>query len=856
MADREACLAWFGQRQGKVSYSMGAWGPGSYDCSSAVYSALVAGGWFPPGKRGYTDTLYGDLEAAGWKQTSSPVRGDVFIWGKRGASSGSAGHTGMFVDRVGIIHCNFDANGISTTNYAQSHQWAGQPPAVIYHHPGNTGGNPAPNPKPKPLTPQEQTAIDIWKESKAAHYSMESTAGKLGNIELECGMKADTSELGGGPGYGIVQWTSPNAAEPGVVYVQRLLRQAGIRGDYRQAATQAKLLVWHMTHGQWIGVVDPKTVEGFKQLKDPRQAALAFLKNFERAGVEKLQARQSAAERWLQFLKSYEANGGGSGEQPTPPPEKATLENAGELELFGIKEGKAFAKGWHFSSGKPNQTLVVMNAETGKEMKRLTPALLPRPDIKKEHPEVEGVERCGFEITFTVPALTTIYLKGIRSNGDAHELVFDKLLTFEPVTNAPIDPFAEGNERFFFEIIRKETVIARGNTLLNTLSWSNELQFAPTTTIELPIAYEQFFLEREEVKLYINHKVFHGITKHYTRDTAQGKLMVELIHVVDEWRYRQLSTNLAAKNRTINDLYSTYDFRYSKQWHLAFLQKSAQTVIDYVYSRQTKLEALTQTCELTPDIYWRVGFQFGRKLEFGSFGEKKNYSFSTQPTSEQNIRIIGEPEITHEFADVVNMATVYGEKSDSGMTSMSLREVYFEPLSQVKGFPVRTLRKGINNERGYDYMQFSKLAPNNDIEYTVVDEESIKMESNKAIETTFSFNDLAPFSKKDEEITDEDRAKAARTAYEAAIKNLKESRRYWSMTVEVEELPREIEVGDKVRLFYDLSLFQIGECSSYLEEILTKDDWFYVTKIDYEFDATGGETNKVTLAKEIRRKKG
>lgn len=852
MADRETVINWFEQRRGKVVYSMGnRLGPNSYDCSSAVYFALIAGGFLNPGTMGNTDSLFGDLEARGWVKTPSAVRGDVFIWGARGASGGASGHTGIFIDDKQIIHCNGGANGISANNYEQSHQGAGRPPVTVYHNPDNNGGNLPPVP-PRPLTPQEQTAVDIWEVLKADGYTGESTAGILGNVEMECGMNADTSELGGGPGYGIVQWTSPNLGESGVAYVQRLLRQSGVQGDYRRATTQAHLLVWHMVNGQWIGKVDPKTVQGFKSLTDPRHAAFTFLKNFERAGVEKLQARQAAAERWFGFLKEYEATGGA---QPAPPP-RVTLENAGVLDSLGIKENQIFATGWHFSSDKPNQTIVVMNAETDEEIHRITPELQIREDVKRAHPEVEGVELCGFDITFSVPPLTSVYLKGLRGNGTTDELVFDKLITFEPVENAPVDPYADDNERFFFEILRKDKIIARGDKLLNTLSWSNELLFAPTTSIELPISYEKYFIEREEVKLYINHKVFHGITNNYTRNTVEGKITVELIHAIDEWRYRQLSTNLAAKNRTLNDLYSTYDFRYSKQWHLAFLQKSAQAVIDYVYSRQNKLEALTHTCELTADIYWRVGFRFGRKLEFGSFGEKRPYSFSTQPTSEQNIRIIEEPEITHEFSNVANLATVYGEKSDAGMTSLSLRDIYFEPLSQVPGFPVRTLRKGINNERGYDYMQFSKLAPNNDIEYTVVDEESIKMESNKAIETTYSFNDLAPFSKKDEEITDEDRAKATRTAYEAAIKRLKESRRHWSMTVTVEELPHDLEVGDKVRLFYDLSLFNIEECGAYLQQVLMKGDWFYITQINYNFDENGGETNQVTLAKEIRRKKG
>ncbi|MCB2911250.1 glucosaminidase domain-containing protein [Streptococcus suis] len=44
-------------------------------------------------------------------------RHDVFIWGKRGYSSGEGGHTGIFVDNVNIIHCNFKRNGITIDDY-------------------------------------------------------------------------------------------------------------------------------------------------------------------------------------------------------------------------------------------------------------------------------------------------------------------------------------------------------------------------------------------------------------------------------------------------------------------------------------------------------------------------------------------------------------------------------------------------------------------------------------------------------------------------------------------------------------------------------------------------------------------
>ena len=83
------------------------------------------------------------------------------------------------------------------------------------------------------------------------------------------------------------------------------------------------------------------------------------------------------------------------------------------------------------------------------------------------------------------------------------------------------------------------------------------------------------------------------------------------------------------------------------------------------------------------------------------------------------------------------------------MSSMSLREVYLELHTQIKGFPVRVLRKGINNERGYDYINLAKIASNNNnAEYTVIDEQSVRDESNISIEASYSFNDLAPFAVK------------------------------------------------------------------------------------------------------------
>lgn len=849
MPSHDASIQWFEARKGKVVYSMSArLGPNSYDCSSAVYLSLIAGGFLPSGTMGNTETLFGSLESIGWKQTPNPKRGDIFIWGVRGASDGAGGHTGMFIDSSTVIHCNYGANGISIDNYQFILKNNGGMPSVIYTDPKNDGGN---NPTPPPkrvLSKEQQVAVDIRNVLSKEGYTIQAIAAICGNADVECGMRPDISEIGGGGGYGVVQWTSPNAWESGANYVQRLLREAGIDGDYKLASTQAKLIHYGMFHGQWIGVVSPTDANEFIKGTNVDQLTIAFLKNFERAGVEKTQARTTAAKKWFDFLFNYKE---GDYDDPTPENTKEKLRNVGEIDQLGIKNGKVFVKGWHFSSDLPMENIEIYNAETAKLIYQFNNIPIKiRNDIKEKYPNVEDVEKSGFELSFTLKANEAIFIKGIRTDGqEKEELYFDNLLMFEPVENAPVDNYAEDNRKFFFEIFEKGKLVARGNKILNTLSWSNELMYVPTTSLVLPITYREYFKGREEVKIYINNKVFHGITSDYDVDKELETITIQLDHIISEWEFRQVSTNLACKNRTINDIFSTLDFRYSNKWHLDYLQNSSQKRIDYVYSRQNKLEALTKTCELTDDIWWRVGFNFGRKLEFGTFGETKPVQISSVRNAPY--RLISEPKIDYQFDQVINMATVYGEKSDSGMSSMSLREVYLEPHTQIKGFPVRVLRKGINNERGYDYINLAKIASNNNVEYTVIDEQSVRDESNISIEASYSFNDLAPFAVNDKKISDEDRNKATRTAYETAVKRLKQARRKYYIDITTTELPSDINVGDQIRLLYDNNKLITEGCSEYQKEIMKMSDWYYILKIDYNFDETGLETNRLTLSKNL-----
>lgn len=153
MSNINAMIKWMSDRQGKVTYSMNIrLGPNSYDCSSAVYFALIAGGFLPAGSMGNTDSLFGHLEKVGWQQVQ-PVngnypakRGDVFIWGNRGGSGGAAGHTGIFIDdNDNIIHCNYGYNGITVNDHDTIWNLNGQPAIAIYRYQGKQTDTPTNN---------------------------------------------------------------------------------------------------------------------------------------------------------------------------------------------------------------------------------------------------------------------------------------------------------------------------------------------------------------------------------------------------------------------------------------------------------------------------------------------------------------------------------------------------------------------------------------------------------------------------------------------------------------------------------------------------------------------------------------
>ena len=165
----EQAIAWMEARRGKVTYSMDYRnGPTSYDCSSAVYYALLSAGAIPPGWVVNTEYEHDWLLKIGFKLIAensvfAAQRGDIFIWGKRGQSTGAGGHTGIFVDSNNIIHCNWARNGITVDGYLDIARASGNMYYYIYR-------------------PSGQSAVSTSTAGKSIDQLVQETlAGKYGN---------------------------------------------------------------------------------------------------------------------------------------------------------------------------------------------------------------------------------------------------------------------------------------------------------------------------------------------------------------------------------------------------------------------------------------------------------------------------------------------------------------------------------------------------------------------------------------------------------------------------------------------------------------------------------------------------
>ncbi|HFZ7538171.1 TPA: peptidoglycan amidohydrolase family protein [Streptococcus pyogenes] len=142
VVDTEKAIAWMGLKKGRVSYSMDCRnGPDSYDCSSAICSALIYAGASNPGWLLNTEYMHDWLVQNGFELIADnedwdSQRADVAIWGFRGQSAGAGGHVVMFIDADNIIHCNYANNNITIDNYNQTAAASGWMYSYVYRYTG------------------------------------------------------------------------------------------------------------------------------------------------------------------------------------------------------------------------------------------------------------------------------------------------------------------------------------------------------------------------------------------------------------------------------------------------------------------------------------------------------------------------------------------------------------------------------------------------------------------------------------------------------------------------------------------------------------------------------------------------
>lgn len=147
----------------------------------------------------------------------------------------------------------------------------------------------------------QNNALIVYDRLKKRGWSTNAIAGLLGNMESESTINPaiwqslDSGNVDGG--YGLVQWT------PATNYTNWAYSK-----DY-DITDGDRQLQWidEETNGfgQWIQTdAYPIPFSTFKKsTKSPEYLASAFLKNFERAGVEVEEQRRTQARKWYNYLK-------------------------------------------------------------------------------------------------------------------------------------------------------------------------------------------------------------------------------------------------------------------------------------------------------------------------------------------------------------------------------------------------------------------------------------------------------------------------------------------------------------------------------------------------------------------------
>lgn len=400
----------------------------------------------------------------------------------------------------------------------------------------------------------------------------------------------------------------------------------------------------------------------------------------------------------------------------------------------------------------------------------------------------------------------------------------------------------------------RESILISKEDFLGEISVEFSMMEVPAIQLTLPIRYSKLISGNTHIVIQSDDWKYEGYAGDKSNDFNNMTVTVQTSHVIGRLGKRTLPTNVTVKARSVvsaveqalgywsneahkDDLLNDFKIKYVDDY-------AEKNLIEYEFSNETFLEFLTKVCEKTTSLYWRVNRYDPYLIEFGIFGIKKDVLIN-----EYN-HLVSLDNVEENYEDTVNIAVAMSDKSDSGASSLTLRDIFHNPKFMLEGFPVIKTGNKVNSQRSYDYPQLPVFAPEiiGD-EFAVMDTEGIALEAGELYWGTVTDNDTQSIADDNKEITDGDRLRATEQLYRTAIRRLRNSRRkvFYNMTIEpiTETI---VQAGDRVMFVLNAGVWELTACTKYYEKILKESSWFFVTKI-MDIYSNGVHLQKLELSK-------
>lgn len=496
---------------------------------------------------------------------------------------------------------------------------------------------------------------------------------------------------------------------------------------------------------------------------------------------------------------------------------------------------------------------------------------------------------------------------------------------------------AKKRTSIYYEFWKDGTYIKTGFKTLENISLTTGIDTVPTMSLRIPITelpvkttsvsaltgLETNF-SRYEVHVYIQKDgvtkyVFFGVVDKVELSFERFSATLQLSHRIARMREWIMPVNYTVKNTDFDyaigangcQLGWSSTIEGSQSYDMAIdieVRANPMPKLEMTFSSTNKLAALNEACENTEKLHWRVDLTDKEQdhIIIGEFGDLKDTIIAQSPLPEDDcsdidnsryVTMLTEPIYTADYTSHYNRAVVFCGDVGYGILHLTLKAVYDNPSLWEEGFPVGMYRyelnvqneteypapdaseeeecriRKINNERVYKNNEALVLANNDNREYFVTDEKTLKEYDDGVVkQVVYNFSDLYPIpdlSGIDENckeieymITDEDRIEITKRAYWKAIRNLKAQRPVHTWQFNCGALPNTVADGDKVTFMYTKKMYPTfpetieGECIDYNEErppkVANVTETLYVTKRTITFDSVLNEFTTMTLDEELR----